>query len=225
MPLVPKEDLRRSLEAATEEYQKQLLDDDHALTWLDSRGITSEAQDYFRIGLVKEPLKGDEDYRGRLSFPYIKPSGVVAIRFRSMNPESSSKMLAHAGDEGTLYNTAALLGTKEIYICEGETDTITAYQAGLRAVGLPGASSWAPNRAEFRCVFRNRIVKVLQDNDDEFIEKNSGKVRRPGQELAKDIYKTLGGCQIIAMPRGHDVNSYAMEYGLDALREYVSGPS
>lgn len=210
---MPKPDIRKSLEEATEEYQAQLQDDDEALTYLEGRGITSEAQDYFRLGIVRKPQDGHESYLNRLAFPYITPTGVVTIRFRVLGKpsEKQAKFLSLPGDESRLYNTQDLPGSYEIYLCEGETDTIACWQAELPAVGLPGASQWQSNSRIYSRIFANRRVTVLVDNDDQ----------GAGLSFAQDVYRTLGGCKSIVMPQGHDVSSFIQEDGTEAFLRWL----
>lgn len=211
---VPRPSTRKSLEQATTAYEKQLSLDDEALSYIRDRGILKEAQDYFRIGVVREPEEGHEFYRGRISFPYITPSGVVAIRFRTIGPPKGkqSKFLEITGAIPRLYNTRALTGAKEVFICEGETDTIAVYGAGMPGVGVPGAHTWAPNSRVYARVFANRGVAVLADNDD----------TGAGMEFAQSVHASLSGCRIILMPSGHDVSSFIQEEGLDAFRKYIT---
>lgn len=210
---MPKPDTKRLLEEATEEYQEQLLKDEEGLTYLEERGITSEAQDYFRLGIVRTPIKGHESYLNRLVFPYVTPTGVVTLRFRVLGKpqEKQAKFLSLPGDESRLYNTPELVGTERIYLCEGETDTIAAWQAGLPAVGLPGANQWSAHSRVFGRVFANRQVTVLVDNDD----------KGAGLSFAQDVYRTLGGCKSVLMPKGHDVSSYIRDSGEEAFRRLL----
>lgn len=216
---VPKPSIKRFLETATETYHDQLQTDDEALKYLDSRGITSEAQAYFRIGIVRTPIEGHESFKNRLSFPYITRSGVVSMRFRSIG-ESKQKILVQTGDIARLYNPMALMNAQSVYICEGETDTITAWMAGLPAVGIPGAYNWTKYGKIWAKAFANREVCVLADNDDKKIKQNedgSETVKTPGADFAQDVYRSLGGCRILMMPEGHDVSSFAQAEGLEAL--------
>lgn len=211
--LIPKKDTLKLLEEATSAYEKQLQQSDEALTYLQSRGISNEAQSYFRLGYVQEPIEGHENYKGRISFPYVTTGGITSIRFRAVgDPEGRAKFLSLPGDIPRLYNTNSLLEGMDICICEGQTDVIACWQAGIPAVGLPGAMTWKQEARVFSRIFVNRSVSVLADNDDE----------GAGMDFANDIYRTLGGCRIILMPKAHDVSSYLLKYGEEALRAKVN---
>lgn len=213
IPLVPKDEHRRFLEEATEQYHNQLLDDEEALSYLQARGITSEAQSLFFLGIVRKPLEGHESYQNRIAFPYLTPSGITTIRFRILGTpfDKQKKFLSLPGDQVRLYNVQSIIGEKNVYICEGETDTIAACLTGISAVGVPGAQAWHKDSRVFSRVFANRSVTVLADNDD------SGE----GMDFAKEIYQTLGGCRIVLMPRGHDVSSFLQEEGEDVFKKYI----
>lgn len=212
--LVPKKDTLRLLEEATKTYEGQLQESEEALTYLLKRGITSEAQSYFRLGYVLRPIEGHENYKGRISFPYVTAGGITGIRFRSVgDPEGRAKFLSLPGDVPRIYNSGALLLGSNIYICEGQTDVIACHVANMAAVGLPGAMTWKKEAHVFSRIFVNRSVTVLADNDDE----------GAGMDFANDIYRTLGGCRIVLMPKGHDVSSYLLEYGEEALRGKING--
>lgn len=207
--LVQKPSVKRSLEESTELYHQALMSDEEALSYLiEERHLSKEALAFFRIGVVRNPEIGHEQFQDRISFPYITGSGVTTLRFRFLGDNKSAgkaKFLSLSGDVPRLYNISSIMASDKIFLCEGETDTITAWMAGLPAVGISGAAAWV---SVFRRVFRHHDVSVLADNDD------SG----AGLEMAREISKSLDGCDMILMPRGHDVSSYAAEFGLDMLR-------
>lgn len=219
--IVPKIDTKKSLEAATAEYQRQLQNADEALAYLQKdRGISSEALEYFRLGYVRDPQPGHESFRGRISFPYITPGGIVSVRFRYLGDHGDrSKFLYVTGDSPRPYNCGSLRGSSTVFVCEGETDTIAAWQAGLPAIGFPGAETWmakdkvsgVPLGMIWSRILWNRHVTILADNDDQ----------GAGKEFAQDIYRFLGGCDIIMMDSGHDVSTYVLDHGGQALRKKV----
>lgn len=211
--IVPSPSAKESLERATETYHQQLMKDDGALEYLYSRKILKETAVYFRLGIVREPVSGDEAFMGRLSFPYITPTGIVTIRFRTLgDPGERSKFLVNPGEIQRPYNVSALRNAVKVFICEGETDTIAGHQSGLPCVGFPGAQSWNKETTrQFSRIFRNRKVSVLADNDDQ----------GAGKDFADDIYRALGHATTIMMPSGMDVSKYVATHGEAALRELV----
>ena len=52
-----------------------------------------EAARLARLGVVEEAEIGHETFQGRLSIPYITKTGVVDIRFRSLNPAVEPKYM------------------------------------------------------------------------------------------------------------------------------------
>ncbi len=209
---MPSEKSKRSLRVAALSYHAQLKQDDEAMRYLtEDRKFTKEAIAHFGLGVVRQPEGGHETFLNRISFPYVTVGGVTSIRFRYLGDHKLSgaqKFLGQIGNSARLYNVTSILDQAKVYVCEGETDTVAAWMAGLPAVGVPGVTSWKP---PFARVFMNREVVVLADNDD------SGE----GKKFADQIYRSLDGCDTILMDRGYDVARYAAEFGIDKLREKV----
>lgn len=206
---MPSASMRKLLEAAGQEYQMQLLETtegEKAIRYLASRGLNQKTVESFRLGYVLTPMPGHDLYQGRLAIPYLTPAGITTIRYRALD-DSNPKYLSMPGDQVRIFNPAALANRK-VFIAEGEIDAITAVQAGLPTVGLPGANSWI--KLWKRC-FRYRDVTVLVDNDDD----------GSGQKMAEKMTEELYGCRIVKMPKGHDVNSFTVANGEKALREMV----
>ena len=65
--------------------------------YLESRGIPLEVARLAQLGVVAEPDTGHEQYTGRLSIPYITKTGVVDLRFRSLNPAVEPKYMGMVG--------------------------------------------------------------------------------------------------------------------------------
>lgn len=212
---VPSTSTRKLLERATQEYEETYQGSDADL-YLKNRSITSEVSRDFRLGFVENPLPGHEKYRGRLAIPYLTESGVVDIRFKAVpvggdheNGVFGAKILSMPGASSRPYNTMALARREQfIVICEGEPDTWTAHMAGLPAVGFPGVESW--QRWYWR-MFRYRRVAILAQMDD----------KGQGEKFSELVSTAIAGCVTINMPAGHDVNSYVMSEGIEALKKKV----
>lgn len=196
---------RELLAKATENYERNLGE---ALPYLQSRGITEETARMFRLGFVKNPETGHELYQGKLSIPYLTPSGVIDIRFRSLSNESGPKYLSRPGASTHIYNITALnKDNGMLVICEGEIDTIIATQVGLIAVGLPGANNWKP--------FYSRVL----DGWDKIMLFCDGD--NAGREMAKTISRELDNVFPVFMPDNQDVNDVFLAEGAEGLRKRV----
>ena len=131
---------RELLARATENYERNLVE---IVPYLQSRGITEQTARMFRLGFVKDPEIGHEPYVGKLAIPYLTPSGVIDIRFRSLNNDGGPKYMSRPGATTHIFNISALNNDADcLAICEGELDTVVATQAGFNAVGLLGANNW-----------------------------------------------------------------------------------
>jgi DNA primase len=194
---------RELLAKATENYERNL---DEVAPYLEGRGITKETALMFRLGFVKNPEAGHEPYQGKLAIPYLTPSGVIDIRFRSLNADSGPKYLSRPGASTHIFNVAALNTDSDVLvICEGEIDTMIATQVGFAAVGLPGANNWKP--------FYTRVLadweKIMLFCDGD----NAGK------EMAKTITRELDNVFPIFMPDNCDVNDVYLAEGAEGLHK------
>jgi DNA-binding transcriptional ArsR family regulator len=84
---------------------------------------------------------------GRIEIPYRDTNGnTVAIRYR-LALEGDARFKWRKDDTPILYGLWRLddweLGS-DLYLCEGETDALTLWHAGLPALGIPGATAWKP---------------------------------------------------------------------------------
>ena len=191
------------LEKATESYAQNLQE---IVPYLQSRGITEQTATMFRLGFVREPEMGHEPYVGKLAIPYLTPTGVIDIRFRSLNSDGGPKYMSRPGATTHIFNINALGDDSDVLaICEGELDTVVATQAGFSAVGLPGANNWKS--------FYNRVladwskVILLCDGDN------------AGREMAKHLSRELDNVFPVFMPEGQDVNDVYLAEGADGLRK------
>lgn len=205
---------RKSLVERVLKYHHQLKSPDAAplfeyLTVV--RNLTEETIDRFQLGAVVHPDVLDEDARGMISIPYNTPNGPVALRFRRPpQRENGPKYWQPANSDLTIFNTPAFFASEEtIAITEGEMDCMTLVQAGIPAVGIPGASAW---KGHYELLFEGyNSVLICADNDD----------TGAGRKFAAKIAARVPGPRVVLLPEGHDVNSYYAEFGRQALRDYL----
>lgn len=194
------------LTRATEKYSAsiQLAED-----YLKQRGIPLEVARLARLGVVEEPEVGHEAFKGRLSIPYVSKSGVVDLRFRSLNPAVEPKYMGLTGADTRMYNVLDIEKAGDwIGVCEGELDTLTLSACvGIPCVGVPGANSWKKHYTRLLADFER--VFVFADGD------------QPGREFASSLARELP-VTIVNMPDGEDVNSIFVAEGADFLRSKVA---
>jgi len=177
-----------------------------ASDYLVSRGISQEVARLASLGVVSEPEVGHEQYAGRLSIPYITKTGVVDLRFRSLNPAVEPKYMGMTGAETRMYNVLDVEQAGDfIGVCEGELDTITlSYCVGIPCVGVPGANSW-----------KKHYTRLLADFERVFIFADGD---QPGTEFAKSLARELP-VTIVQLPEGEDVNSMYVQAGAGYFHE------
>ena len=195
--------LKELLGQATEKYAANIY---QAEDYLKSRGIPQEVARLASLGVVVEPEVGHEAFQGRLSIPYITKSGVVDLRFRSLNPAVEPKYMGMTGAETKMYNVLDIEKAGDyIGVCEGELDTVTLSSCiGIPCVGVPGANSWKKHYTRLLADFER--VFVFADGD------------QPGKEFANSLARELP-VTIVQLPDGEDVNSAYVKYGADYIRD------
>ena len=173
--------------------------------YLRSRGIPLEVARVARLGVVEHPEVGHELFRGRLSIPYITKSGVVDLRFRSLNPAVEPKYMGMTGAETKMYNVLDVdRAGDSICVCEGELDTLTiSSMVGWACVGVPGANSWKKHYTRLLADFER--VFVFADGD------------QAGTDFARSLARELP-VTIIQMPDGEDVNSAFVKHGANYIK-------
>ena len=181
-----------------------------ASDYLASRGITQEVARLASLGVVSEPETGHEQYSGRLSIPYITKTGVVDLRFRSLNPAVEPKYMGMTGAETRMYNVLDIEQAGDfIGVCEGELDTITlSYCVGIPCIGVPGANSW-----------KRHYTRLLADFERVFVFAD---VDQPGTEFARSLARELP-VTIVQLPEGEDVNSMFVQAGAGYFHEKIDG--
>ena len=195
--------LKELLGQAAEKYAANIY---QAEDYLKSRGIPQEVARLASLGVVVEAEVGHEAFQGRLSIPYITKSGVVDLRFRSLNPAVEPKYMGMTGAETKMYNVLDIDKAGDwIGVCEGELDTITlSICVGIPCVCVPGANSWKKHYTRLLADFER--VFVFSDGD------------QPGKEFANSLSRELP-VTVVQMPDNEDVNSCYVKYGSEYIRK------
>ena len=197
---------KESLTRAAKYYHSALHE---AEEYLAERGITMKQAQEARLGVVLDPLTGHEAYANRLSIPYITRSGVVDLRFRSLDSQEP-KYMGLTGANTHLYNVSSFFkASSYICICEGEIDTITLdIVCGIPAVGVPGVNNW-----------KKHYSRLLADFDKVFLFSDGDNA---GVEFGKSLSRELGNLVVVQMPDGEDVNSMYRTHGSDYFKMKIA---
>lgn len=140
-PLHPITDSQmESLEEAISAYEAAMTVE--AAAYLLDRGLSEETVRTRRLGVVGDPMPGHEAARGYIAIPYMLKGQPLAIRFRNLFGEGP-KYLQPSGSRIGVYNVDAIHNADHvIHVTEGEFDAMVLEQAGLHAIGFPGASTF-----------------------------------------------------------------------------------
>lgn len=210
--LRPNERQKTWLGTLAEKYNETLTPE--VTSYLERRGIDLTVASGNLLGLVVEPDPSHVQYTGRLSIPYITPTGVVTMRFRclehhvDMKCEGHGKYESPSGEETRLYNVNALHEDTDIIgICEGELDALVATAAGLPSVGMPGINNWKPYY--YRLFEDYEKVILLGDGDT------------AGRSMVATLAHNMRNGVRRPLPEGYDVSSYVTEYKADEFLSYA----
>lgn len=153
--------------------------------WLENRGLTDQT-------IAWAGLSYDEEKKA-IRIPYFNPNGKVRqVRYRLL--DGHIKYLTGKGETQHLYNVRDT-AKENVFLCEGEFDTMLLHQMGLHAVGVPGVNAF---KQEWRFLFAYcDEVSIVFDGDE------------PGREGSDKIARYLGPLvsklRLIRLPEGMDV--------------------
>jgi DNA primase len=198
-----------------DEFQSQVWDDEPA-SWLASRGFTHSTITRFGLGFTGAwgDLGVEGDFRRSIVFPYEDGLGRVRkLRYRPIREGyHGPKCLDRKGASPHLFAVRAV-DHPTVHIAEGEPDTLSIWQVGFRAVGMPGAAMFDEKwKYLFRPPHVEKVVLVL--DPDKSGKTNALRVYGYLKDVVDQIHT-------VSLPRGLDVNDVLRKYGADTLREAI----
>ena len=188
-----------TLEEAVSKYEVDMTVE--AARYLIARGLTRETVRTNRLGVVVDPIPGHEAFRGMVSIPYLLKGNVTGIRFRCIENHdhrefSHGKYMQPSGTTIGVYGVDSIHEANHVlHVTEGEFDRLILQQAGLPAIGFPGASSFRGHHGRMLAGF-NRIW-VWGDPDAagaEFVTKVTNRLPRSARGVklrAGDVTDTF----------------------------------
>lgn len=179
----------------------------------DLRAMLVEEWGLGDLAFIDKYLIGFAEKRDRLSIPVFDEEGVLRnIRLYSFNEkerETKGKMISYAAGAGEnrLYPVSSLK-EEEIWICEGEKDTLVALNQGLNAITMTaGANSWS---SLFNEKFKDKKVNIIFDLDE---AGDTGSAR-----IAHELFNIAKEIRIVKLPMtgskiDKDVTDYFIRNG------------
>lgn len=167
-------------------------------------------------GVVSDPEQGHERFVGWLSLPYVTAAGVVAIKFRNLDPESDRRWDAPAGSKIRLYGASDLADGGEVaVIVEGEMKRLVAksFMPDVSVVGTWG-TNWFDHWS--RCFGDYDRVVVVADNDLRPDGSN------PGRKHAEKVVKNVPGAELVLPPEGVQMDEWLLRDGVEVVRAAMS---
>lgn len=146
------------------------------------------------------------------ALPYVEDGRAVALKLRPLVGKAKAedlgipRFLATAREVG-IYNADALKRGETVFVCEGESDTLTVLACGFEAVGIPGAMTF---RLDWARRFDGVNVLLCFDGDaagDKGARHVAAHFRAAGLRVP----------QRIALPQGRDVTDCVSDLAAEWL--------
>jgi twinkle protein len=183
---------------------------DHAIKYIEGRGINQDAVNYFRVYSDTEFMPQHGKDCEVICFPYFYNEELINIKYRG--PLKSFKLFKDA--RLIWFNQDAVTAFPEIIITEGEFDAMACYVAGFKnVVSVPnGANKVLAYLDDTIHLFEGKTVILAVDNDG------------PGYELRCELMRRFGNenCKIVDFKDCKDANEYLLKYGGLGLQDAIN---
>lgn len=176
------------------------------------------------VGLVKSKEERNYDFfRGRVMFPIHSVSGrVLGFGGRTLQNDkkiakyfnSPESPIYHKSDilYGLYFSKGDIIKYDNCYLCEGYTDVISMYQAGIHNV--VSSSGTSLTREQIKLIRRfTQNITILYDGDSAGI-----KASFRGIDL---ILEEGLSVKVVLFPEGEDPDSFAKNNSESELKEYL----
>jgi twinkle protein len=183
------------------------------IKWFADRGISNQTLLRYKVTESVEYMPQIQKESRCINFNYFYYGKLVNIKFR----DSDKNFKLVSGAMLSLYgiDVATDNSDTEILITEGEIDTLSFYEAGIKtAVSVPNGASKGNQKLEWLeeslHLFEGRRCLLATDSDE------------AGIALRNEIARRLGkqNCSIITFPTDcKDANEVLVKHGPDRLRE------
>lgn len=189
---------------------------DKAVKWFESRRISQATLSALKVteGLEFMPQVGKEV--NTIHFNYFRGEQLVNVKYR----DGAKNFKLHKGSELIPYNLNAFTSGLDVFITEGEVDTLSLIESGLnRVISIPnGANLNNNNLACFDAIAEELRkcpkIHLCFDNDT------------AGRKLRDDFADRFGRgkCDFVVFKDCKDANECLINYGVFAVKECCENP-
>ena len=191
--------------------------------------LSIETLDHFEVGVIEDPLPGDEWLRRGITIPFRlwSPSGLGHAMMKVRMPDNAKvggkyqiglvDAWLHNHNHGIVpFYADPLLNAGTVVITEGEFDAMVVHQleGNIAAMGIPGIETWTREKRYWCYMLRGKQVVIAYDAD-EAGRRGAAKVGA----MLKEFDCTI---QQVALPEGTDISDIARTAGLGGVRKALS---
>jgi DNA primase len=225
------DDKQTALQGAVDYYHQSLKNSAEALAYLESRGLNdAELINTFTLGASDKTLTsslaakhtqagkqqrhalqdccilkktGYEHFAACLVVPVFDQGQCVEIYGRRLQPYSDPKHLYLPGPHAGVWNAAGLNNTDTVILCEALIDAMTFWVHGFRHVTASYGTKGFTDE-HLQCFKQKNITKILIAYDRDTAGNEAA------QALAEKLAPENIHCYRVNLPKGMDVNDYAL---------------
>ena len=179
------------------------------LEQLQAKGFSKEKLARYNWGIYLNNIPNV--YGNGVLIPYYWQGEIVGARLRLLDGPIRFKSLPGAESFPYLFDN---IKNDFVFVCEGESDTITLDMLGFKSIGIPGATNTTSIRKLVNAAsLYGTTLCVVPDNDNagrDFYER----VKRLGDEYNVDV-------RMLQVPVGKDVNEWFNLVGEERVNQYL----
>jgi len=210
-----KSDFKQEIKYEKPIWKNETIISDKIIKWFEERKISQKTLSNKLISEGKEYMPHASKEMNTIQYNYFREDELVNIKYRSA--DKGFKLAK--GAELIFYNLNATKGEKEIFITEGENDTLALIEAGYKnSISVPNGANTKTNNLQYvdNCIdeLMGLKIHIAVDNDI------------AGRKLREDLANRFGkeNCDYIEFKDCKDANDCLIKYGIQGIIESCSNP-
>ena len=182
--------------------------------WFETRGISTQTLIDLRISEGPEYMPQTGKTENTIKFNYFMGNQLINVKYR----DGRKNFKLYKGAEKVFYNINSIIGYDSCVITEGEIDTLSFHEAGIKnVISVPNGATLTNNNLDYL----DNCIDYLIDKDKIIIAVDQDE---PGQALKQELIRRLGAevCYTCSFDDCKDANEYLLKYGPEKLSKCIS---